>query len=169
MSTQILTLHLHSCLTEHSAETALLKVTNDLQLAQFSGLIFALFDLRVHSALDSLEHSLPEIQSHFDFFNFGLFFFSGFFLLSLDDFSLLCYKILVFLPIKCGTLSPLPSLHFLSYGFHSVTMSLTLSQTAILTSPVDCLTGLSSISCLKYNLEFCLPPNLSLFQSALSP
>ena len=75
----------------------------------------------------------------------------------------------MFLPIKCGTLSPLPSLHFLSYGFHSVTMSLTLSQTAILTSPVDCLTGLSSISCLKYNLEFCLPPNLSLFQSALSP
>jgi len=71
-------LYFQSCLTEHSAETALLKVTNDLHLAQFSGLIFALFDLRVHSALDSLEHSLPEIQSHFDFFNFGLFFFCFF-------------------------------------------------------------------------------------------
>lgn len=161
-------LHLHSCLTEHSAETALLKVTNDLHLAQFSGLTFALFDLRVHSALDSLEHSRPEIQSHFDFFNFGLFFFFWFILLSLDDFSLLHYKILVFLPIKCGTLSPLLSLHFLSYRFRSVTMSLTLSPTAILTSPVDCLTGLSSFPCLKCNLEFQPLPDLFFFHSALS-
>lgn len=167
MSTQFLVLYFQSCLTEHSAETALLKVTNDLHLAQFSGLIFALFDLRVHSALDSLEHSLPEIQSHFDFFNFGLFFFLLFFL-SLYDFSLLCYKILVFLPIKSGTLSLLLSLYFLSYRFHSVTINLTLSPTAILTSPVDCLTGLSSFSCLKCNLEFCPPPNLFFFQSAVS-
>lgn len=162
MSTQILTLHLHSCLTEHSAETTLLKVTNDLHLAQFSGLIFALFDLRVHSALDSLEYyPLLELQSHFDFFNFELFF--CFFLLSFDDFSLLCYKILVFLPIKCGTLSPLLSLHFLSYRFHPITVRLTLCSTAMLTCPVGCLTGLSSFSCLKCNLGFCPPPDLPLF------